>query len=56
MQKSVWGIVPSFWFYSPPCIPLAGMREGEQYHTFLDELAMVLDELQAVNLSKRGVR
>jgi hypothetical protein len=41
-----------FSYYSPPCIPFAGMRGGEPNHTFLDGLAMALDELQTGNLSE----
>ena len=59
------GGCPIFLFYSPSRIPFAVMRGGEPNHTFLDGLAMALDELQIGNLSealapftgsKRGVR
>lgn len=35
-----------------PTLPITGMRGGESYHTFLDELAMTLGELEAGTLSE----
>lgn len=46
------GVCLVFSIYSPPCIPIAGMRGGEQCHAFFDGIAIALGELQAVNLGE----
>jgi hypothetical protein len=43
------GGCPDFLSYSSPHILSAGMRGGESYHTFLNELAMLSSELQMGN-------
>jgi hypothetical protein len=46
------GVCLVFSIYSPLCIPIAGMRGGEQCHAFFDRIAIALGELQAVNLGE----
>lgn len=55
VQRSVWGIVPSFCFTLPYTSLFAMMEGGEPNHAFLDELEMVLVELQTGNLSQTVV-
>jgi hypothetical protein len=52
MHRSVWGASLVFLVLLSPGIPFVDMRGGEPYHTFLDELAMALGELQVGNPSE----